>query len=150
MENKEKAKTTEDEKKINFKEEAKQSEIKRTASKLIKALPKNLVIKTLNLPITGTNVVLLGVDRKSPVHASYLHGYFLHRTCLTLKNFLDVMNDLAPDAIFTQIAPDSPFLIRTQEDYNVISGFLLKVSFFGSDLTGSGGVVGFSSFNFSP
>ena len=66
-------------------------------------LPDDFFITNLEYPGTGSNIILLGVERQSYVHAHLLS---------------DLLIKLNPQLIFTQISPDEPYFIRKPQDFN--------------------------------
>lgn len=65
-------------------------------------LPPNFLISNLVYPKTNTDIILCGVDRYSYLHANMLS---------------DILTKISPGLIFTQIAPDEPFLIRKSKNF---------------------------------
>ena len=49
-------------------------------------IPKNIVIKNLAYPKTNSNVILVGVEKRNPLHCSYVS---------------DMLTSLKPDLIST-------------------------------------------------
>ncbi|EAS06611.1 hypothetical protein TTHERM_01074540 (macronuclear) [Tetrahymena thermophila SB210] len=66
-------------------------------------VPPNLVIKNLYYPQTNSTVLLLGVEKRNQMHASFVH---------------DCMVNLKPSLITTQISPDMPYFIRTKIQFD--------------------------------
>jgi hypothetical protein len=56
----------------------------RASSGFTKNLPQHLGVRTLSHPPTKSNIVLFGVKRYDPVHASYIYGNF-DQACMTFS-----------------------------------------------------------------
>lgn len=59
---------------------------KKLRDETVNDVPPNLVIKNLHYPSTKTDVILLGVERRNNMHASFVHGKILRKNVLKSAN----------------------------------------------------------------
>ena len=76
-----------------------------------KKIPVNFILRTLSYPVTGTNIMLCGVQKRSSIHSFFL---------------TDLLNNIDPDQIVIQQAPDDPIFIDGVNSYED-GNFLLIV-----------------------
>lgn len=77
--------------------------------KIVQSIPKNFVIKNLIWPPTNSAVLVLGVERRNPLHCSFM---------------ADLITESDASMISVQLSPDDPTFIRTKGNYrkgNLIS-----------------------------
>lgn len=79
-----------------------EAEIQQKKQELLQNVPAGVTISRLVYPIDGKNlatVLLLGVKRRTIIHASYVH---------------DFLETVQPSVVFVQQSPDQPLFIKTK------------------------------------
>jgi len=72
-------------------------------------IPPNFHISTLVYPQTRSEVILCGVEKRSYIHAHMLS---------------DILLQVNPSVIFTQISPDEPYFVRKPKNFGRILKYL--------------------------